>query len=68
MKKNLITFTLSPCLPFLVCPSFLQLLSHKWASYLPVHLCLLNYVNKHTKNKKIANQMPGKDKAKDKVF
>lgn len=36
-----------PCLPFLVCPSFLQLLSQRWASYLPVHLCLLQWI-KHT--------------------
>jgi hypothetical protein len=33
-----------PCRPFLVCPSFLQLLSHRCASYLPVHLCLLNLI------------------------
>lgn len=29
-----------PWRPFLDCPSLLQLLSHRWASYLPVHLCL----------------------------
>jgi hypothetical protein len=39
--KNKIEKSFSlPCLPFLLCPSLLQLLSHKWASYLPVHLCL----------------------------
>lgn len=39
--KNKIERSFSlPCLPFLLCPSLLQLLSHKWASYLPVHLCL----------------------------
>lgn len=42
IQKNTegILFPLSPCLPFLVWPSFLQLLSHKCASYLPVHRCL----------------------------
>ena len=38
-----LNFTNEPCLPFLVCPSFLQLLSHRWASYLPVHLCLQHF-------------------------
>ena len=38
-----------PCLPFLVCPSFLQLLSQRWASYLPVHLCLLQWIQ-HKQN------------------
>lgn len=29
-----------PCLPFLFWASFQQFLSHKWASYRPVHRCL----------------------------
>jgi hypothetical protein len=46
-----------PCLPFLVWPSFLQLLSQRWASYLPVHLCLAGVISKwlqgHIKEKKV---------------
>ena len=48
--------TLLPCLPFLLWPSFLQLLSHRWASYLPVHLCLIHIhtleIKRNNKTKK----------------
>ena len=39
-----------PCLPFLFCDSFQQFLSHKWASYRPVHRCLKQIFNINDSN------------------
>ena len=48
---NIVHF-LIPYLPFLLCPSFLQLLSQRWASYLPVHPCLIHKHPLEIKRKK----------------
>ena len=42
-----------PCRPFRVWPSFLQLLSQRCASYLPVHLCLLLHGGNHAASERL---------------